>query len=137
MALAQADEFLAHGLRYVFPARFKGESRGVPTAWAAPPLQALLTATDAPAPVWPHPAAEFPSEYDADGAAPILVIGTTNDPATPYSWAVSLANQLSSGVLVTVEGDGHTAYNGDNSCVNDVVDQFFLAGTVPAHDPEC
>lgn len=86
---------------------------------------------------WPYPAAEFPSEYDADGAAPILVIGTTNDPATPYSWAVSLANQLSSGVLVTVEGDGHTAYNGDNFCVNDVVDQFFLTGAVPAQDPEC
>ena len=55
VALAQADEFLAHGLQYVFPARFKGESRGVPTAWAAPPLRELLTATDAPPPVWPHP----------------------------------------------------------------------------------
>jgi hypothetical protein len=55
VAVAQADEFLAHGLRYVFPARFRGESRGVPTAWAAPPLRELLTETEAPVPVWPHP----------------------------------------------------------------------------------
>jgi pimeloyl-ACP methyl ester carboxylesterase len=86
---------------------------------------------------WPYPAAEFPSEYDAEGAAPILVIGTTNDPATPYSWAQALATQLSSGVLVTVEGDGHTAYNGDNDCVNGVVDKYFLDDTVPGKDPKC
>jgi pimeloyl-ACP methyl ester carboxylesterase len=86
---------------------------------------------------WPYPAADFPDEYDAEGAAPILVIGTTNDPATPYIWAKALAKQLSSGVLITVEGDGHTAYNGDNSCVNRVVDEYFLDGTVPDDDPKC
>jgi len=86
---------------------------------------------------WPYPAAEFPEEYDAEGAAPILVIGTTNDPATPYIWSQALAKQLSSGVLITVEGDGHTAYNGSNSCVDQVVDEYFLDGTVPDEDPEC
>ena len=86
---------------------------------------------------WPYPAAEFPEEYDAEGAAPILVIGTTNDPATPYIWAQSLATQLSSGVLVTVDGDGHTAYNQDNDCVNLVVDEYFLDDVVPDSDPEC
>lgn len=86
---------------------------------------------------WPYPAADAPSVYDAAGAAPILVIGTSNDPATPYAWAKSLADQLESGVLISVEGEGHTAYNGDNSCVNDVVDEYFLKGTVPSDDPEC
>ncbi len=86
---------------------------------------------------WPYPAADFPSEYDAKGAAPIMVIGTTNDPATPYVWAQALAKQLDSGVLVTVEGDGHTAYNGDNDCVNSVVDQYFLDDVVPDKDPKC
>ena len=86
---------------------------------------------------WPYPAADFPDEYDAKGAAPILVIGTTNDPATPYVWSQSLAKQLDSGVLVTVDGDGHTAYNGDNDCVNSVVDQYFLDDVVPDEDPEC
>ena len=37
------------------------------------------------------------------------VVGTTRDPATPYKWAKSLASQLSSGTLLTYEGDGHTA----------------------------
>lgn len=55
VAIAQADEFLFHGLRYVFPARFKGESRGIETGWAAPPLSNVLTPTNSPPPVWPHP----------------------------------------------------------------------------------
>ena len=86
---------------------------------------------------WPHPPASLPETYDAPGAAPILVIGTSNDTATPYAWAVSLAEQLSSGVLVSVEGEGHTAYNGDNACVNAVVDTYFLNGTVPVAEPRC
>ena len=86
---------------------------------------------------WPYPPANAPTSYDAEGAAPILVIGTSNDPATPYAWAVSLAEQLDSGVLISVEGEGHTAYNGSNSCVDAVVDRFFLEGTVPTRDPEC
>ena len=86
---------------------------------------------------WPFPPAVAPEAYDAEGASPILVIGTSNDPATPYAWAVSLSEQLDSGVLISVEGEGHTAYNGSNGCVNSVVDDFFLDGTVPEEDPEC
>jgi len=86
---------------------------------------------------WPFPPADLPESYDAEGAAPILVIGTSNDPATPYAWAKSLSEQLSSGVLISVEGEGHTAYNGANSCVNSVVDEFFIEGTVPSGDPQC
>lgn len=54
-ATPQAEEFLSHGLRYVFPARFKGESRGVATAWAAAPLEERFARSDSPPPVWPHP----------------------------------------------------------------------------------
>jgi hypothetical protein len=53
--IPQAKEFLVHGLRYVFPGRMTGESRGVPTAWAAEPLKSLLAETDGLPPVWPHP----------------------------------------------------------------------------------
>jgi len=52
--LAQADEFFAHALQYLFPPHFGGESRGVPTAWAAPPLRDELTTAEGPPPVWPH-----------------------------------------------------------------------------------
>lgn len=51
----QADEFLTHGLRYVFPARFAGESRGVPTAWAVESLRDVLAPSGSPPPVWAHP----------------------------------------------------------------------------------
>jgi hypothetical protein len=48
-------EFLVHGLRYVFPAEWRGVTRGVPTSYAAPPLRAQFSVGDLP-PVWPHPA---------------------------------------------------------------------------------
>lgn len=86
---------------------------------------------------WPYPVAELPEQYDAEGAPPILVVGTTNDPATPYAQAVSLAGQLSSGVLVTYEGEGHTIYAQGVACVDDTVDAYLLDGTVPAADPMC
>jgi pimeloyl-ACP methyl ester carboxylesterase len=72
----------------------------------------------------------------AAGADPILVVGTTGDPATPYRWAESLAQQLESGVLVTYVGEGHTAY-GESDCVDRVVDAYLLTGAVPAEDPRC
>jgi len=86
---------------------------------------------------WPHQGDRDREQIHAAGAAPILVIGTTGDPATPYEWAVSLADQLESGVLVSYDGEGHTAYNKSNSCVSDTVESFFIDGTVPANDPLC
>lgn len=53
--ISQAEEFVIHGLRYVFPGVIGGESRGVPTAWAAQPLSDLVVdAPDELPPVWPH-----------------------------------------------------------------------------------
>ena len=86
---------------------------------------------------WPYPATGKPGKIAADGAAPIVVIGTTNDPATPYSWAVSLADQLSSGVLVTRVGEGHTGYNKGNACVDTAIDAYLLKGTVPKDGLHC
>ncbi|MFB8387193.1 alpha/beta hydrolase [Microbacterium sp. NPDC055910] len=105
-------------------------------------------AADAPtiAPYWsgPDPCATWPyaptgvrEPIAAEGAAPILVIGTTNDPATPYEWSVSLAEQLSSGVLITRVGEGHTGFNKGSACVDDAVLAYFLDGTVPASDVRC
>jgi len=86
---------------------------------------------------WPYPPASERSEIHAAGADPIMVVGTTGDPATPYEWAVALADQLDSGVLVSYDGEGHTAYNKSNSCVNDAVESYFIDGTVPAKDLKC
>lgn len=86
---------------------------------------------------WPFPPTGVREKIAAEGAAPIVVVGTTNDPATPYSWSVSLADQLSSGVLVTREGEGHTGYNKGNVCVDDAVEQYLLDGTVPQDGLTC
>ena len=76
-------------------------------------------------------------EIDADGAAPIVVIGTTRDPATPYQEAVAMAEQLEPGVLLSRDGDGHTAYNRGNSCIDDAVHAYLIDGTVPEDGAEC
>ena len=73
----------------------------------------------------------------ASGAAPILVIGTTGDPATPYPWATALAEQLDSGRLLTWEGNGHTAYGRAGDCVTDAVDRYLLTGELPQEGLTC
>ena len=86
---------------------------------------------------WAYPSVVTPHAIAADGAAPILVLGTTNDPATPYAWAQAMAGQLDSGVLVTREGEGHTAYAQGNDCIDGTVDAYLVDGTVPKADPLC
>jgi pimeloyl-ACP methyl ester carboxylesterase len=87
---------------------------------------------------WPFDIAKRPTDYSAPGTGTIMVIGTTGDPATPYSQAVSLANNiLSNGFLVTYNGEGHTIYGHQVSCIDRVVDDFFLTGNVPEKDPNC
>ncbi len=76
-------------------------------------------------------------EINGDGAAPIVVIGTTRDPATPYQEAVAMAEQLESGVLLSREGDGHTAYNRGNTCIDDAVHAYLIDGTVPPDGTMC
>jgi hypothetical protein len=51
-------EFLVHGVRYVFPAQWGGEARGIPTAWAAAPLAKRLLQSGSNPPVWPYPGGE-------------------------------------------------------------------------------
>ncbi len=86
---------------------------------------------------WPFPPTRVREPIVAAGSADIMVLGTTNDPATPYVWAVALAEQLENGHLITYNGEGHTAYNKSNDCVNDAVDDYFIDGTVPESDPDC
>jgi hypothetical protein len=77
---------------------------------------------------WKTPATGVAKTISAPGAPTILVVGTVNDPATPYEWSMALADQLSSGVLLTLDGDGHTAYFQGSACIDEVVDNFYLTG---------
>ncbi|MEW2633137.1 alpha/beta hydrolase [Streptomyces sp. NPDC048389] len=87
---------------------------------------------------WPVKGAATTPDVSAQGAAPILVIGTTGDPATPYEGARKTADELGEGVgmLVTNEGEGHGAYS-NGACVTALVDAYLLQGTVPEDGTTC
>ncbi len=89
-----------------------------------------------PCATWPVQATGEAQPVTAEGAPPILVVGNTGDPATPYSNAVDVAATLSSGVLVTANMAGHTAYGSDR-CVTKVVDRYLVDLVVPKSDPDC
>lgn len=105
-------------------------------AQGAPTIAPYWTGPDSCS-VWPYPPTGTRGEIKAEGAGPIVVIGTTNDPATPYEWSESLANQLEEGVLITRVGEGHTGYNKGNACVDDAVEAFLLDDVVPEDGLRC
>ena len=81
---------------------------------------------------WPATPEELPPPVTGEGAAPVVVVATTGDPATPYAWAVDLADQLESAVLLTSRGQGHTVYRVDGPpCVVEAVDAYLLELEVP------
>ncbi|MGW0335626.1 alpha/beta hydrolase [Streptomyces sp. NPDC003011] len=86
---------------------------------------------------WPVAATGEPHRIEAKGAAPIVVVGTTRDPATPYRWARALAAQLSSARLLTYEGDGHTAYGRGSACIDSTINAYLLRGTPPTDGKRC
>ncbi|GLZ35993.1 protease [Lentzea sp. NBRC 105346] len=77
-----------------------------------------------------------PATPTAPAAPPILVIGTVHDPATPYQGAVELAATLGSGVLLTSEGEGHTAYL-RSPCVDKLVETYLISGNAPKAGTRC
>jgi pimeloyl-ACP methyl ester carboxylesterase len=85
--------------------------------------------------VWPVGHDPYPYGRAA-GAPPILVIGTTGDPATPYEQAGALAKLLGTGILVTYRGEGHTAYP-KPGCLNDVVDNYLIDLKIPGSEVTC
>ena len=82
--------------------------------------------------VWPTPVTGSPHRVTAPGSPPVVVLGNTRDPATPYVWARALASQLSEGVLLTHDGDGHTVYrNSAPACIKDPVSTYLVTLKVP------
>jgi pimeloyl-ACP methyl ester carboxylesterase len=86
---------------------------------------------------WPVPSTTEPAPASAAGARPILVVGTTRDPATPYEWSRTVAGTLERGRLLTYVGDGHTAYRRGNGCIDEAVDRYLLEGALPAEGTRC
>jgi pimeloyl-ACP methyl ester carboxylesterase len=86
--------------------------------------------------VWPFPPTRTPAPITAAGSPPILVVGTTGDPATPYSWAVDLAGQLQHGELVTWQGVNHVAYF-YSPCVRAIDQAYLVSGVLPPPGTVC
>ncbi|MEU7401016.1 alpha/beta hydrolase [Streptomyces sp. NPDC044948] len=88
---------------------------------------------------WPVAGQHETPEVSAPGAAPILVVGNTGDPATPYEGARRMADELGKdvGVVLTWKGEGHGAYGSGSDCVDSAVDAYLLKGTVPKDGKVC
>ena len=88
---------------------------------------------------WPVAGQYDTPEVSAPGAAPILVVGNTGDPATPYEGARKMVDELGKGVGVelTWKGEGHGAYGSGSDCVDSTVDAYLLKGTVPKDGKVC
>jgi hypothetical protein len=88
-----------------------------------------------PCTFWPGPKDPYPAG-PAVGAPPIVVVGTTGDPATPYENTADLARMLGTGHVLTWEGEGHTAYP-STPCIVNAVDAYLIDLTVPEEGLRC
>ncbi|MFF7367804.1 alpha/beta hydrolase [Streptomyces tricolor] len=88
---------------------------------------------------WAVPGAADHPDVSAPGAAPILVIGNTGDPATPYEGARKMVGALGKGVGIelTYKGQGHGAYDSKNKCVQGAVNGYLLDGKLPRGGTVC
>jgi pimeloyl-ACP methyl ester carboxylesterase len=91
-----------------------------------------------PCSTWPvRSAHRYTGPWGHRTANPVLVIGNTFDPATPYRGGVAMARQLARARLLTVDGYGHTALLNPSSCVNRYESRYFIKGTLPPRGTRC
>ncbi|MFG3055610.1 alpha/beta hydrolase [Kitasatospora sp. NPDC048239] len=86
---------------------------------------------------WPFRTKEQPHAVRAEGSAPILVVGSTGDPATPYASAEALAKGFANATLLTRVGEGHGAFGKGNACIDAALAAYLVDGTMPAAGTRC
>jgi pimeloyl-ACP methyl ester carboxylesterase len=89
-----------------------------------------------PCATWPVEATDERRPEFSPTLPPIVVVGSTGDPATPFDNAVAVAERIPNAVLLTVESDGHTAYGG-TTCVDRAVDRYLVDLVVPPAGTTC
>ncbi|QIY56207.1 alpha/beta hydrolase [Streptomyces sp. RPA4-5] len=91
-----------------------------------------------PCATWPAVAANgYRGPWNKPTAHPVLVIGTTYDPATPYSGAQALAKELAHARLLTHHGYGHTELSNPSTCVHAYESRYLIDGTLPPPGAAC
>lgn len=115
--------------------------RAAAAAWSTgarvPEMARAMSWGNAPCAQWFGHSGRVPAPASTTTTAPILVIGTTYDPATPYEWSKALNRQLPTSTLLTFRGDGHTAFGGGSGCIDDAVTRYMLTGAVPPAGTVC
>jgi pimeloyl-ACP methyl ester carboxylesterase len=122
-----SERLTARQVRAVVPRFVKGSPLlGRADAWT-------MTSVCAGFPPALHPQ----MKVHAPNARPILVLGSTGDPATPIAWSEALTSQLGSAVLLTRQGEGHLSYAPEYRCTTRHVDRYFLDGVLPKRGTTC
>ena len=103
----------------------------------APRLGAFIVNNSLPCSVWPVPPLPAPRRLAAAGAPPMLVIGTTRDPATPLVEARSLTRVLDRARLLVADGEQHTSFDNGNECVDDAVTRYLVNLSLPRAGTRC
>lgn len=122
------DRYTVDDVRAAMPAfREASPVFGESFAWS------LLSCTG-----WPVEGENRDPQVQAAGSAPILLVGTTGDPATPYAGTLRMADELGEGVgvVLTYEGEGHGAY-GTDACVATAANRYLLDGVLPEDGTVC
>jgi pimeloyl-ACP methyl ester carboxylesterase len=152
--LLMADEFLGRNADGTYSNEFDANpavnclDRPVPTdiatydalgpafAKASPMFGPAYQYTNLTCAFWPVKATGHVGPLTADGAPPILLVGGTNDPATPYPWAQAVNQQLAGSVLLTYHGNGHGSYD-SSQCIHAAEDAYLISLTLPAVGAVC
>ena len=103
---------------------------------ASPFFGQAIQYTDLTCALWPIAPTGHAGPLTADGAPPILLVGGTNDTATPYVWAQDVNRELAGSVLLTREGNGHGSYD-SSQCAHAAEDAYLIALTLPAVGTVC
>ena len=112
------------------------DALGPAFAKASPFFGPWIQYSTLPCAFWPAKPTQTVGPLRADGAPPILLVGGTNDPATPYAWAQGVHQQLAGSVLLTRQGNGHGSY-GVSLCATQAENSYLLNLTLPTDGTVC
>lgn len=119
------------------PTLARARQLAIRAARVAPRFGASTVWLGLPCTYWPVPAVTRPGPVRAPTAPKIVVVGNTDDPATPYAQAQALTRELGSAQLLTYVGEGHTAYGRGDACIDTAVDHYLISRVLPPAGERC